>query len=69
MNLLFEPFEFAGIKMRNRFVRSPTVNNLTNGENRLTPELRKLHTNLARGGVGLIMGGVWRPSAEKGSDV
>jgi 2,4-dienoyl-CoA reductase-like NADH-dependent reductase (Old Yellow Enzyme family) len=64
MSVLFEPYEFAGIKMRNRFVRSATVNNLTNEENRITPELRKLHTDLARGGVGLIMAGVWRPKRE-----
>jgi 2,4-dienoyl-CoA reductase-like NADH-dependent reductase (Old Yellow Enzyme family) len=64
MSLLFEPYEFAGIKMRNRFVRSATVNNLTNEENRITPELWKLHTDLARGGVGLIMAGVWRPKRE-----
>jgi 2,4-dienoyl-CoA reductase-like NADH-dependent reductase (Old Yellow Enzyme family) len=64
MNVLFEPYEFAGIKLRNRFVRSATVNNLTNEENRITPEIRKLHTDLARGGVGLIMAGVWRLKRE-----
>jgi len=64
MSLLFEPYEFAGIKMPNHFVRSATVNNLTNKENRITPELRKLHIDLARGGVGLIMAGVWRPKRE-----
>ena len=64
MSVLFEPYEFAGIKIRNRFVRSATVNNLTNQENRITPELWKLHTDLARGGVGLIIGGVWRPKRE-----
>lgn len=64
MSLLFEPYEFTGIKMPNHFVRSATVNNLTNEENRITPELRKLHIDLARGGVGLIMAGVWRPKRE-----
>ncbi len=64
MRLLFEPYEFAGIKLRNRFVRSATVNNLTNEENRITPEIHKLHIDLARGGVGLIMAGVWRPRRE-----
>ena len=29
MAVLFEPYEFAGIKIRNRFVRASTVNNLT----------------------------------------
>ncbi len=60
MSILFEPFEFAGIKLRNRFVRSATVNNLTDEENRITPALRKLYSDLARGGVGLIMAGVFR---------
>lgn len=64
MSLLFEPHEFVSIKLRNRFVRSATVNNLTNEENRITPEIRKLHIDLARGGVGLIMAGVWRPKRE-----
>lgn len=62
--VLFEPYEFAGIKLRNRFVRSETVNNLTDKENRITPEIRKLYTDVAQGGVGLIMAGVWRPRRE-----
>ncbi len=47
MSILFEPYEFAGIKMRNRFVRSATVNNLTEEENRFTAAHRKLYTDLA----------------------
>ena len=64
MSVLFEPYEFAGIKMQNRFVRSATVNNLTNKENRFTTDHFKLYTDLARGGVGLIIGGVYRPKRE-----
>ena len=64
MSILFEPYEFAGIRLRNRFVRSATVNNLTNEENRITPELRKLYTDLASGGVGLIMAGAHRLKRE-----
>ena len=64
MSTLFEPFKFSGIRMRNRFVRSATVNNLTNQENRFTPAHTKLFTDLARGGVGLIIGGVHRPKRE-----
>jgi 2,4-dienoyl-CoA reductase-like NADH-dependent reductase (Old Yellow Enzyme family) len=64
MGTLFEPFEFSGIRMHNRFVRSATVNNLTNAENRFTPAHRKLYTDLARGGVGLIIAGVHRPRRE-----
>jgi 2,4-dienoyl-CoA reductase-like NADH-dependent reductase (Old Yellow Enzyme family) len=64
MSVLFEPFEFSGIKLRNRFVRSATVNNLTNEENRFTSAHRKLYTDLARGGVGLIIAGVHRPRRE-----
>jgi 2,4-dienoyl-CoA reductase-like NADH-dependent reductase (Old Yellow Enzyme family) len=61
MSVLFEPFWFSGIRIRNRFVRSATANNFTNEENRFTPAHWKLYTDLARGGVGLIMGGVHRP--------
>jgi len=64
MSVLFQPFEFSGICLRNRFVRSATVNNLTNDENRITPAHHKLYTDLARGGVGLIMGGVFRPKRQ-----
>jgi 2,4-dienoyl-CoA reductase-like NADH-dependent reductase (Old Yellow Enzyme family) len=64
MSKLFEPCEFSGIKMRNRFVRSATANNFTNVETRFTAEHWKLYTNLARGGVGLIIGGVYRPKRE-----
>jgi 2,4-dienoyl-CoA reductase-like NADH-dependent reductase (Old Yellow Enzyme family) len=64
MSVLFESYEFSGIKMRNRFVRSATVNNFTNEENRFTSAHRKLFTDLARGGVGLIIGGVHRPKRE-----
>ncbi len=64
MSVLFDPYEFFGIKMRNRFVRSATVNNLTNEENRFTPAHRKLYTDLARGGAGLIIAGVHRPRRE-----
>jgi|Deesub1362A_J573_1020465.scaffolds.fasta_scaffold00055_106 2,4-dienoyl-CoA reductase-like NADH-dependent reductase (Old Yellow Enzyme family) len=64
MSVLFEPFEFSGIRMRNRFVRSATVNNLTDENNRFTPAHRKLYTDLARGGVGLIIAGVHRPKRE-----
>ena len=64
MNVLFEPYEFAGIRMRNRFVRSATLNNMADEECRFTPQLCKLYTDLARGGVGLILAGVFRPRRE-----
>jgi len=64
MSALFEPFEFSGIRMRNRFVRSATANNFTSEENRFTQAHWKLYTDLARGGVGLIMGGVHRPKRD-----
>ena len=64
MSILFEPYEFAGIKLRNRFVRSATVNNLADEDNRFTPAHKKLYSDLARGGVGLIMGGAHRLKRE-----
>ena len=64
MSILFEPYEFAGIKLRNRFVRSATVNNFADEDNRFTAGHRKLYADLARGGVGLIMGGAHRLKRE-----
>jgi 2,4-dienoyl-CoA reductase-like NADH-dependent reductase (Old Yellow Enzyme family) len=64
MSVLFEEFEFSGIRMRNRFVRSATVNNLTDENNRFTSDHRKLYRDLAKGGVGLIIAGVHRPRRE-----
>ena len=52
MPALFDPFEFSGLKIRNRFVRSATVNNLTDAQNRFTKAHWKLYTDLARGGSG-----------------
>jgi len=49
MGVLFDSYQHYGITMPNRFVRSATVNKLTNGKNRFAPAQRKLCTDLVQG--------------------
>ncbi|MFX0138853.1 MAG: NADH:flavin oxidoreductase [Candidatus Hodarchaeota archaeon] len=57
MSVLFEPMKIGKMEVKNRFVRSATLENRakTNGE--VTPELIKLYTTLAKGEIGLIIPG------------
>ena len=70
MNLLFQPFEFCGIQLKNRFVRSATMENLASPEKLPSEDLMRLYEELARGGIGLIITSAvrpdrdWDPSAE-----
>ncbi|MFX1520120.1 MAG: NADH:flavin oxidoreductase [Promethearchaeota archaeon] len=60
MSKLFEPYDFCGIKLKNRFIRSATSENLA--KNRLpTEQLFKLYKELARGEIGLIITSAMRP--------
>jgi len=70
MDLLFQPFEFCGIQLKNRFVRSATMENLASPDKLPSEDLIRLYEELARGGVGLIITSTvrpdrgWDPSAE-----
>lgn len=55
MTNLFEQYNFCGIKLRNRFVRSATCENLTTPERTPSEEMIKKYEELAEGGVGLII--------------
>jgi 2,4-dienoyl-CoA reductase-like NADH-dependent reductase (Old Yellow Enzyme family) len=55
---LFEPVRINGLEIKNRFVRSATFEGCAGREGEVTPELIRIQTDLAEGGVGLIVAGV-----------
>ncbi len=57
MSNLFEPGQIAGLKLQNRLVRSATAERMCDEEGRTEPSMIDLYTELARGGVGLIITG------------
>lgn len=61
MTDLFAPYNFCGIELRNRFVRSATMENMTTPERLPTQDLLELYTTMARGQIGLIISSAVRP--------
>jgi 2,4-dienoyl-CoA reductase-like NADH-dependent reductase (Old Yellow Enzyme family) len=57
MSILFTPSKIGSIVLKNRFVRSATVECLSSEDNRLTEEYYKVYERLSKGGVGLIIPG------------
>jgi len=57
MNKLFETTSINGMKIANRFVRSATWEGMATTDGAVTPKLIDTITNLAKGGVGLIISG------------
>lgn len=57
MKSLFYETTLGGIKLKNRFVRAATWENMADGRRHLTERLRKVYENLAQDGVGLIITG------------
>jgi 2,4-dienoyl-CoA reductase-like NADH-dependent reductase (Old Yellow Enzyme family) len=55
MSELFEETEINGMNLANRFVRSATWEGMAGQEGEVTPRLVKVMTDLAEGGVGLII--------------
>jgi 2,4-dienoyl-CoA reductase-like NADH-dependent reductase (Old Yellow Enzyme family) len=55
MSELFGTFEFCGMTLRNRIVRSATCENLTTPERVPSEEMISQYVQLAKGGVGLII--------------
>lgn len=55
--LLFEPFSLAGLRLRNRIVRSATYEKRADEDGFVTEELTALYEALAAGGSGLIITG------------
>lgn len=57
MTKLFKNTEINGMKLQNRFVRSATWEGMATPDGETTPKLIETMTNLAKGGVGLIISG------------
>jgi 2,4-dienoyl-CoA reductase-like NADH-dependent reductase (Old Yellow Enzyme family) len=57
MTTLFTETQINGMTLSNRFVRSATWSAMASEDGRCTPKLVNLMTNLAQGGVGLIITG------------
>ena len=55
MSKVFEPGEINGLKLKNRFVRSATLEGMAAVDGTCTPRLTEYMADLARGGVGLII--------------
>lgn len=55
---LFTPHSLQGLKLRNRIIRSATLEGLCGGDGKATPELIELYRQLAAGGCGLLISGI-----------
>lgn len=58
MSILFEPMKIRDIELRNRFVRSATYDGCTDKSGRVSEEQMRIFTDLADGGVGLVVTGI-----------
>ena len=57
MTTLFEPGRIGSMTLPNRLIRSATAERMADPDGRPRPELKALYSELARGGVGLIITG------------
>jgi 2,4-dienoyl-CoA reductase-like NADH-dependent reductase (Old Yellow Enzyme family) len=64
MSKLFEPSLLAGLSLRNRSIRSATWEGLADQEGFVRPELIQMLAGLARGGIGMVVGGYLHVSPE-----
>lgn len=58
MKSLFEQTEFAGMTLKNRFIRSATYDGVADERGHVTEELLRIYEDLAKGGVGTIVTGL-----------
>lgn len=58
MKSLFDQTEFAGLKLKNRFIRSATYDGVADERGYLTEALFQIYEKLAKGGVGTIITGL-----------
>jgi len=61
MSILFQDFSFGPIKIRNRFIRSATSENLCDKQGLPNSSMIKLYRDLAKNELGMINTGVIRP--------
>ena len=57
MSILFDPFRIKNLEIKNRFVRSATTDFLAHKDGEVSDVQIKFYSDLARGGVGLIITG------------
>ncbi len=57
MSILFEPGKIGNMELKNRFVRSATVESLCTDDGRITEAYVRAYERLAKGGVALIVPG------------
>ncbi|MBA4423257.1 MAG: hypothetical protein C0390_09190 [Syntrophus sp. (in: bacteria)] len=57
MSVLFEPRKMGRLKIPNRLVRSATAERMARPDGTCGPQMEKLYSDLAQGGVGLIIVG------------
>ncbi|MDO5294504.1 MAG: NADH:flavin oxidoreductase [bacterium] len=55
MRTLFDETTFGNLRLKNRLVRSATGENLASAEGHIPKDLIKTYTELAKGGVGMIL--------------
>ena len=55
--MLFQESNIGNLKLKNRFVRSATWENMATENGKVTDKLMKMYEDLAKGGVGLIITG------------
>jgi len=58
MKKIFEPVQLGTLSLKNRLVRSATMENAAIADGKITPALAHTYEALARGGVGLIITGM-----------
>jgi 2,4-dienoyl-CoA reductase-like NADH-dependent reductase (Old Yellow Enzyme family) len=58
MKSLFDKTELAGMRLKNRFIRSATFERLAGKKGHMTKELYEIYEDLAKGGVGTIITGL-----------
>ncbi len=58
MSVLFEPYRIRNLEIRNRFVRSATYDGYAEPNGHVSEGQIKLYSDLAEGGVGLIIAGI-----------
>lgn len=67
MKTMFDAVNLGGIELKNRMVRSATLEKDGGSKGRLTPRMTEIYTRLAKGGVGLILTGMMGVSPNAGN--
>jgi 2,4-dienoyl-CoA reductase-like NADH-dependent reductase (Old Yellow Enzyme family) len=63
-DVAFKPLMVMGLNLKNRFIRSATIEGMAESDGAPGPALKQLYQNLASGGMGLISTGACCPDPE-----